>query len=255
MAKKDKAAQSKAFRMTGTECAEFVVTNKKAIASRLRGKREDIEDAIGEVVCKCLQVETGFGSLLKWKVDPFAIERTEEEWLSLLTWQCRARLSALRSKNEYWYDPDIIKWFKTADDVDGLHPVDATEQADDDDETSDDAKLSRQCRIVKYMISEEDRRNSNYHPIPGLSCDEEINVEAAYAVLDDLINDGFVSKRDIAIWKASVMYQGDRQEIAAEFEVTPNNKDQIVHKANGKLSKFGPSLHQKNIRRLSGAAA
>ena len=152
MAKKNKVAQLKAFRMTGTECAEFIVKNSKKIAARLRGKYEDIEDAIAEITCKCLQAKNGFATLLKWGEDPFATARTEEDWLSFVAWQCRARLGVIRYRNGYWFDPDIVQMFKTEDEVDGLQFVHsaASDDADDytDDNTmTDEEKLRRKRRI------------------------------------------------------------------------------------------------------------
>ena len=260
MAKKNKAAQSKTFRMTGAECAEFAVKNSKKIASRLRGKREDIEEAIEEVACKCLAVKTGFGSLLKWDDDPFATARTEEEWLSFLTWQCRARLGVIRKRNGYWFDPDIVQMFKTEDEVDGLLPADSdtSDEADDDNDgntVTDDDEIRRKRRIVAFLIVEEERRASNYGPKPGKSYDDEIKYKAAYAVLADLEKYHSVSKRDLEIWTAKVMDCRDRYEIAEELDVTPNNIDQIVYRVNGKLSKFGPALHWKHTCRLFNAVA
>ncbi len=72
----NKTGQSEPFRMTGTECAEFIHMNRKKIAARLRGKRDENEDAIEEVTCKCLQVKNGYGTLLKWNDDPFVTART-----------------------------------------------------------------------------------------------------------------------------------------------------------------------------------
>ena len=260
MAKKNITAQSKPFRMTGTECAEFINKNWKKI--RLRGKREDIEDAIAEVTCKCLQVENGFGTLLKWDEDPFAKARTEEEWLSFLAWQCRARLGVIQHRNGYWYDPDIIQAFKTEDEFDGSHPGDsaAGEEAGDDDAEEvdqDEEKLRRQRRIIAYLIAEEDRqrRAANYQSVPGKSYDDEIKYKAAYAVLSDLVEYHSVSTRDLEIWMAKVMDCRERYEIAEKFGVTPNNIDQIVYRVNGKLRKFGPALHRKHTRRLFHAAA
>ena len=260
MAKENKTAQSKAFHMTGTECAQFIEKNRKKIASRLRGKREDIEDAISEITCKCLQVENGFGTLLKWDEDPFVKARTEEEWLSFLAWQCRARLGVIRYRNGYWFDPDIIQMFKTEDEVDGFQT--ASEEAEEGDEEEaeteadpEEEKLRRQRRIVALLIAEKERRNSNYHPVPGKSYDDEIKYKAAYAVLADLVKHHSVSKRDLAIWMARAMYDRESREVAGQFGVTSNNVDQIVHKINGKLSKFGPALHWKHTRRLFYAVA
>ena len=260
MAKKNITAQSEPFRMTGTECAAFIEKNRKKI--RLRGKREDIDDAISEIICKCLQVENGFGTLLKWDEDPFAKARTEEEWLSFLAWQCRARLGVIRSKNGYWFDPDIIQTFKTEDESDGSYPVDSTagEEAEDSNEVEvdpDEEKIRRQRRIIAYLIAEEDRqrRAANYQSVPGKSYDDEIKYEAAYAVLSDLVKYHLVSTRDLEIWMAKVMDCRERYEIAEKFGVTPNNIDQIVYRVNGKLRKFGPALHRKHTRRLFHAAA
>ena len=260
MAKKNKTAQSKPFRMTGTECAEFIHMKWKKIASRLRGKREDIEDAIVEVICKCLQVKNGFGTLLKWNDDPFTTARTEEEWLSFLAWQCRARLGVIRARNRYWYDPDIVQEYKTDDEFYGSHPVDSAvgEEAEDNNEEEvdpDEEKIRRQRRIIAYLIAEEERHASNYQPVPGKSYDDEIKYKAAYAVLSDLVKYHSVSMRDLEILKADVMYCRDRCEIAERFNVTQNNIGQIVFKVNGKLSKFGPALHRKHTRRLFNVAA
>ena len=255
MAKKNITAQSKPFRMTGTECAAFIEKNRKKI--RLRGKREDIDDAISEITCKCLQVKNGYGTLLKWDDDdPFAKARTEEEWLSFLAWQCRARLGVIQHRNGYWYDPDIIQAFKTEDEFDGSHPGDsaAGEEAGDDDEEEvdqDEEKLRRQRRIIEFLIAEEERRANNFKPVPGKSYDDEIKYKAAYADLSDLV----VSTRDLEIWMAKVMDCRDRYEIAEQFGVTPNNLDQIVYRVNDKLHKFGPALHRKHTRRLFHAAA
>ena len=265
MAKKNKVAPSTAFCMTGTECAEFIVKNAKKIASRLRGKCEDVEDAIAEIACKCLQAKNGFATLLKWGKDPFAAARTEKEWLSFVAWQCRSRLGVIRYRNGYWFDPDIVKpdivkQDKTEDEGDGFLPVDnaANEASGDNDEEEPDPageKLRRKRRIVAFLIAEDERRASNYEPNPGKSHDDEIKYKAAYAVLADLVKYHSVSKRNIAIWIAKVLHCRDRYEIAEKFGVTPNNIDQIVHKINGKLNKFGPALHWKHARRLSGAAA
>ena len=251
--KANKTGQSKPFHMTGTECAQFIEKNRKKI--RLRGKREDIDDAISEITCKCLQVENGFGTLLKWDEDPFVKARTEEEWLSFLAWQCRARLGVIQYRNGYWYDPDIIQEYKTEDEFDGSHPVDSTadEEAGDDNEEEvdlDEEKLRRQRRIIEFLIAEEERRAANYQPVPGKSYDDEIKYEAAYAVLSDLIKYHSVSQRDLEIWMAKVMDCRDRYEISERFGVTPNNIDQIVYRINGKLRKFGPALHRKHTRRL-----
>lgn len=253
MAKKNITAQSEPFRMTGTECAAFIEKNRKKI--RLRGKREDIDDAISEVTCKCLQVKNGYGTLLKWDEDPFVTARTEEEWLSFLAWQCRARLGVIQYRNGYWYDPDFIQEYKTEDEFDGLHTGDsaADEEAGDDNEEEvdlDEEKLRRQRRIIEFLIAEEERRANNYKPIPGKSYDDEIKYKAAYAVLADLVN----STRDLEIWMAKVMDCRGRYEIAEQFGVTPNNLDQIVYRVYGKLSKFGPALHGKHTRRIFHAA-
>ena len=248
MAKKNITAQSEPFRMTGTECAEFIYVNQKKIAARLRGKRDEIEDAIEEVTCKCLQAKNGYGTLLKWDDDPFVTARTEEEWLSFLAWQCRARLSVIHFRNVYWYDPDVIQTFKTEDEVDGLHPGNSgtSEDAGEDN----DEKLRRKLRLIAFLIAEEERV-ANYQPVPGKSYDDEIKYEAAYLVLSDLVK----STRDLEIWMAKVMDCRDRYEIAEQFGVTPNNLDQIVYRVNGKLRKFGPALHRKHTRRLFHAAA
>ena len=258
MAKKNITAQSEPFFMTGTECAAFIEKNRKKI--RLRGKREDIDDAISEIICKCLQVENGFGTLLQWDDDPFATARTEEEWLSFLAWQCRARLGVIQHRNGYWYDPDIIQEYKTEDELDGLHAGDsaAREDAEDDNEEEvdpDEEKLRRQRRIIAYLIAEEERRASNHQPVPGKSYDDEIKYEAAYAVLSDLVKYHLVSTRDLEIWMAKVLDCRGRYEISEKFGVTPNNLDQIVYRVYGKLSKFGPALHRKHTRRLFHAAA
>lgn len=261
MAKKNITAQSEPFRMTGTECAEFIYVNQKKIAARLRGKRDEIEDAIEEVTCKCLQAKNGYGTLLKWDDDPFVTARTEEEWLSFLAWQCRARLSVIHFRNVYWYDPDVIQTFKTEDEVDGLHPGDSGARDDageDNDEctVTDDWKLRRQLRIIAYLIAEEERRAANWKLVPGKSYDDEIKYEAAYAVLSDLVKyHHSVSTRDLEIWMAKVMDCRGRYEIAEQFGVTPNNLDQIVYRINGKLRKFGPALLRKHTRRLFNTAA
>ena len=256
----NKAAQSKAFRMTGVECAVFIEKNWKKIASRLRGKREDIDDAIAEITCKCLQVENGYGTLLKWDNDPFTMAQTEEEWLSFLTWQSRARLGVIQYRNGYWFDPDIVQTFKTKDEVDGFQPTDntASEEAEEDNEEEtdpDNEKLRRQRRIVAYLIAEEERRASNSWSRPGKSYDDEIKYKAAYAVLDDLVKCHSVSERDLAIWMARVMYDREGREVAGQFGVEPNNIHQIVYRVKGKLSKFGPALHLKHTRRLFNAVA
>lgn len=252
MVKKNITAQSEPFRMTGTECAEFIYVNQKKIAARLRGKRDEIEDAIEEVTCKCLQAKNGYGTLLKWDDDPFVTARTEEEWLSFLAWQCRARLSVIHARNVYWYDPDVIQTFKTEDEVDGLHPGNSgtSEDAGEDN----DEKLRRKLRLIAFLIAEEERV-ANYQPVPGKSYDDEIKYKAAYAVLADLVKHHSVSKRDLQIWMARVMYGLDRYEISERGGVTPNNADQVVHRTNGKLHKLGPALHRKHTRRLFNAVA
>ncbi len=115
---------------------------------------------------------------------------------------------------------------------------------------TDDWKLRRQLRIIAYLIAEEERRAANHQPVPGKSYDDEIKYKAAYAVLADLVKHHSVSKRDLQIWMARVMYGLDRYEISERGGVTPNNADQVVHRTNGKLHKFGPALHRKHTRRL-----
>ncbi len=257
MAKQNKTTQSEPFFMTGTECAEFIEKNRKKI--RLRGKREDVDDAISEITCKCLQVEDGYGTLLQWDSDPFETARTEEGWLSFLAWQCRARLGVIQARNGYWNDPDIIQPYKTEDEFGGLHAGDSAareDAGDDNDEcTVTDEKLRRQRRIIAYLVAEEERRASNDKPVPGKSYDDKIKYEAAYAVLADLVKHHSVSKRDLEIWMDRIMYGRESREVAGDLGMMPNNVDQVVHRVKGKLHKSGPALHRKHTRRLFNSAA
>lgn len=248
------------FRMTGPQCAEFMYNKSKQIASRLRGKSADIEDAISEMYCKCMNAEIGTGTLLKWDVDPFEIARTEEQWLSLLTWQCRARLSVIRAKNGYWHDLDIVQMSRTVDDAADLHAADraaieAACNAYADKSTIDAEKARRQRRIIEFLVYEEERHTTNFHPTPGGSYDKEISYEAAGAVLEDLVKSHRVSERDLNVWKDVVMCQCDRKEVARSSKITPNNLSQIKFRVEGTLKKYGPALHGKYVRRLFGTVA
>ena len=78
---------------------------------------------------------------------------------------------------------------------------------------------------------------------------------AAYAVLEDLVKDRSVSRRDLEVWAACDMFRRDRAELAEEFGVTSNNLDQIVFRVRNTLKKLGPALHRRHAARLFHEAA
>ena len=215
---------SKSFMMTGAECAVFIAANHKKVATCLKGRCEEKEDAIAEVVCKCLGAEIGTGSILSWEKDPFAACRTQEEWLAFVTWQCRARLGVIRAKREYWLDPG-------------------------EDAQGEEAEYRRH-KVDEFKAYEFDREIGCHRPIPGRSYDESVSARAAYKVLEDLVADLSVSRRDMQIWMACDMLRRDRAELAAEFGVKPNALDQVIFRVRNKLRKFGPALHRRHAARL-----
>lgn len=224
MAKTCKMLQDTSFTMTGAECAAFIAANRNRIASYLIGRSENKEDAISEVVCKCLGVENGSGSKLKWEDDPFAEARTKEEWIGFVVWQCRARLGAIREKSEYWVDP--------GDDIAG------------------ESARYRHRKVSEFRTYEFDRQAGCHRLHPGRSYDESVRSRAAYEVLEDLVRDLSVSHRDLEIWMACDMFRRDRKEVAEEFQVKPNNLDLIVFRVRNKLKKLGPALHRRHAARL-----
>jgi len=263
MAKEIYSSLSDPFFMTGEECAQFACKYQGKIASRLRGKKEDVADAIAEVICKCIGAKLGSGSVLKWKDNPFETARTEEQWIALLVYQCRTRLNVIRSIRKYWFDSDVIRQFKTVDDVDGILPADHAaieagthEGVDDPDEGSEvDEKLYRQRKIVEYLAAEADRMHGNHYPVPGKSYEDDVNYKAAYAVLADMVKSRSVSRRDLEIWVNCIMYRRDRSEVAREFGVKPNHLDQIVHRVKEILRIVGPRLHRTHALGLFHEAA
>ena len=221
--------QNKSFMMAGAECAAFIAANLKKVKACLKGSPENKEDAISEVVCKCLGVKTGSGSLLKWAGNPFAVARTTEGWLGFVVWQCRARLGVVRAKNEYWSDPG-------------------------DDNAREEAQY-RHRKVCELKAYELDRQAGCHRAFPGCSYDEAVRNRAAYAVLEDLVKDRSVSRRDLEVWAACDMFRRDRAELAEEFGVTSNNLDQIVFRVRNTLKKLGPALHRRHAARLFHEAA
>ena len=195
--------QNESFTMTGAECAAFIAANLKKVKACLKGSPENKEDAISEVVCKCLGVKTGWGSLLKWAGNPFAVARTTEGWLGFVVWQCRARLGVVRAKNEYWSDP--------GDDI-------AREEAQ--------YRHRKVCELKAYEL---DRQAGCHRAFPGCSYDEAVRNRAAYAVLEDLVKDRSVSRRDLEVWAACDMFRRDRAELAEEF-IPPVTKSCLNHR-------------------------
>ena len=221
--------QNESFTMTGAECAVFIVANRKKVAACLKGSPENKEDAISEVVCKCLGAETGSGSMLKWDGNPFAEARTMEGWIGFVVWQCRARLGVVRAKNEYWSDPG-------------------------EDIAGEEAQY-RHRKVGELKAYEFDRQAGCHRVLPGRSYDEAVRNRAAYEVLVDLVKDRSVSRRDLEIWAACDMFRRDRAELAEEFGVTSNNIDQIAFRVRNKLKKLGPALHRRHAARLFHEAA
>ena len=268
--------------MTGAECAAFATAKKDEIAKCLMGSYHDKLDAISEVACKCMEAGIGTGSVLKWQGNPFAVARTEEQWLSFLVWQCRARLKIIRDIRNYWHDPDIIGAFTTDDDgvcdnqfdralVEEIERGDADKvgkcsggesdaECKSDEQPEEEAvpdydygKKYHQRKIIEFLLAEEDRRLGNHQRVPDY--DDKVSYRAAYAVLADIAKEYSISRRDLGIWMACIMYNRDRREVAEMFEVTKNNLEQIIHRVKDKLETHGPALHRKHFRRLFHDAA
>lgn len=212
------------FVMTGVECAAFIVANRGKIASRLKGRVEDKDDAIAEVACKCIGIGLGTGVCLMFDKDPFATARTREQWIAFAVWQCRARLGIIHSSRNYWIDPG-------------------------EDAQSEEADYRRR-KVDEFKAYEFDRESGCHHPIPGRSYDESVRYRAGYKVLEDLVAELSVSRRDMQIWMACDMFRRDRAELAEKFDVKPNNLDQVIFRVRHKIRKFGPALHRRHEARL-----
>ena len=140
-----------------------------------------------------------------------------------------AVLGVVRAKNEYWSDP--------GDDI-------AREEAQ--------YRHRKVCELKAYEL---DRQAGCHRALPGCSYDEAVRNRAAYAVLEDLVKDHSVSRRDLEVWAACDMFRRDRAELAEEFGVTSNNLDQIVFRVRNTLKKLGPALHRRHAARLFHEAA